>query len=607
MKIDYLKINGFGKLKNKEMNFSNNINLIYGQNEAGKTTLLKCISAMFYGLSRNKNGKDITDLEQYKPWQGEDFSGKMKYTLDSGEEIEVFREFAKKNPKIFNSNSENISKDFNIDKSKGNEFFYEQTKIDEEMFFSTGLVQQQHVVLENKEKAMLTQKITNLLTSGKENISYKKAIEKLNKDLIEKIGTDRSQGRPINIVEEKLAKIVERKKDLNFEEGRKDEIQEEKLTTSKKIQAEEQKLKTLKLLKELAVEEKTEEEKIKVKEQIIKDFENQIANIKVKEIKEKKNYLLILMLIIGIILGVGLLFINKWVGLAVVSFSILIFMIYSFIKFRKSKEKNDLQEKEIKILEKNKREKEAEVLEEKNKIKDEFVEQKNKLLRTLNIEERIAIENTVSSNLEELEKTISDIERNINSLKINLNTIEIEEKNIEEDLENKAELEEEFEAIKQEQEELKIEERRIKLAKEALEAAYLKMKNQITPKFTTSLSEIASKISNGKYKNVKFNDEDGLLVELETGEYVNSNRLSTGTIEQLYLALRLSAFKEITEEKVPIILDESFAYYDNERLANTLKYLNEYFKENQIIIFTCSDREKTELDKQNIEYNYIEI
>ena len=133
------------------------------------------------------------------------------------------------------------------------------------------------------------------------------------------------------------------------------------------------------------------------------------------------------------------------------------------------------------------------------------------------------------------------------------------------------------------------------------------MKSEITPKLSNSLSKIASKISNGKYTNIKLNDEEGLLVELENGEYINANRLSAGTIDQLYLSLRLSAFKEITNESIPIILDESFAYYDNERLQNILKYLNDNFKDNQIIIFTCTGREKEMLEKLKIEYNFITL
>ena len=133
------------------------------------------------------------------------------------------------------------------------------------------------------------------------------------------------------------------------------------------------------------------------------------------------------------------------------------------------------------------------------------------------------------------------------------------------------------------------------------------MKAEITPKFTKNLSKIVEKISGNKYNKTKYVDGEGLIIELENGEYVNANRLSIGTIDQLYLSLRLSAMQEITEEKMPIILDETFAYYDNERLENILKYLSEEYKENQIIIFTCSNREKEILSKNNIQYNYVEI
>ena len=76
--------------------------------------------------------------------------------------------------------------------------------------------------------------------------------------------------------------------------------------------------------------------------------------------------------------------------------------------------------------------------------------------------------------------------------------------------------------------------------------------------------------------------------------------------QQLYLSLRLSATKEITKETIPIILDESFAYFDNQRLENVIKYLDSNYN-NQIIIFTCTNREKEILDKLNIEYNLVNL
>ena len=64
---------------------------------------------------------------------------------------------------------------------------------------------------------------------------------------------------------------------------------------------------------------------------------------------------------------------------------------------------------------------------------------------------------------------------------------------------------------------------------------------------------------------------------------------------------------EISKEKVPIILDEAFAYYDNERLENILLYLEKEFKDRQIIILTCTQREKEILKTAKVNYNYIEI
>ena len=168
-------------------------------------------------------------------------------------------------------------------------------------------------------------------------------------------------------------------------------------------------------------------------------------------------------------------------------------------------------------------------------------------------------------------------------------------------------LEEKFQRCIQERNELQSLGNSINIAKEAIEKAYNRMKSEITPKFTQNLSLIVEKISKGKYKNVKFIDGEGIIVELENGEYVNANKLSLGTIDQLYLSLRLSAIQEITEEHMPIIMDEAFAYYDEERLTNILKYLNELSNENQIIIFTCTNRESKILEQNNIRYKAIEL
>ena len=86
------------------------------------------------------------------------------------------------------------------------------------------------------------------------------------------------------------------------------------------------------------------------------------------------------------------------------------------------------------------------------------------------------------------------------------------------------------------------------LAKEVLNENYEKMKNSVTPKFTENLSNNISKITDSKYKKVMFNENEGLIVELENSDYVPANRLSIGTIDQLYLSLRLSMINELSDE-----------------------------------------------------------
>ena len=196
------------------------------------------------------------------------------------------------------------------------------------------------------------------------------------------------------------------------------------------------------------------------------------------------------------------------------------------------------------------------------------------------------------------------MQNEINNKKIELHTLELDEKNIEEKIEMLSKIEEELVNNKEKMSTLEKINSSFDLVKENLIKAYEKMRNTVTPKFTQELSRNVSEITNGKYTNIRFNDDLGIIVELEDGNYVPASRLSVGTIDQLYLSLRLSMVEELSEETMPIILDEVFAFYDTERLENILKYINEKFKNNQVILFTCTKREKEILENKNINYNF---
>ena len=110
------------------------------------------------------------------------------------------------------------------------------------------------------------------------------------------------------------------------------------------------------------------------------------------------------------------------------------------------------------------------------------------------------------------EQWLENIEKEISSLKFKQHTNEFDYNNIIKKLEEKARIEEELQNSLEEKDELLKLEKEITIAKIAIERAYEKMKNEITPKFTKNLSNIVDKISNGKYNKIKFVDGEGRCV-----------------------------------------------------------------------------------------------
>ena len=651
MKINKLIINSYGKLKDREINLENGINLISGKNESGKSTLINFIIDSFYGISKNKNGKEVSNYDKYKPWLGEEFSGKVSYELDNGEKYEIYRDFNKKNPKIFNENMEDISKEFNIDKNRGNEFFYEQTKIDEELFLSTLAMNQNEVKLEKKEQNVLIQKTANLAQTGDDSTSFRRVIDRITRRQLDEIGTERSREKPINLIGKNIQILENKKQELEKYKNFKYEFEDEENNLNNEILNLENENKFLTEIKLLNENEKIEKEKIKIKENIknensekinslnnkINELKNNNKNIldkysennfknnkKNNKNKKKINIIFIILILINIL---QFIFVKNnhfnYIFLLTVP-TVLIFSL-----FFKNKENRKMRDREK--IEKNSFEKinnelnnlnnEKKILEdnlnnlnnelnnlEKNynlKINLEKEKIKNKYLNQI---EKNRINNLINlNNLENINFEIEKIQKLINDKKIKLHTLDLDKKNIEPELDNLLKIEEELVDNNEKMSTILKLNESMNLAKNVLMQCYEKMKDSVTPKFTENLSKHISKITNDKYNKVMLNEEDGLIVELKNGDYIQANKLSIGTIDQLYLSLRLSLINELSEEKVPILFDETFAFYDDERLENLLKYISDNFNDRQIIMVSCTEREKSILDKQRIKYNFIEM
>ena len=140
----------------------------------------------------------------------------------------------------------------------------------------------------------------------------------------------------------------------------------------------------------------------------------------------------------------------------------------------------------------------------------------------------------------------------------------------------------------------------LNMAMETIEALSGNITDQVGVRLKKRTSEILSEITGGRYQEVLM--DEALHMSVNTGERIVSiERLSRGTLEQIYFALRMAAGELFCkEEPFPVILDDVFGMYDEERLAAVLRWMH---KENkQIIISTCHKREMEILDREGIPY-----
>ena len=139
----------------------------------------------------------------------------------------------------------------------------------------------------------------------------------------------------------------------------------------------------------------------------------------------------------------------------------------------------------------------------------------------------------------------------------------------------------------------------LRMAADKLNELSASLQKQLEQKLNGRMAEILGALTDGRYTKIMI--EEGFHISvLKEGRRIPAEQLSRGTVEQVYFALRMAASEMLYEEEYPVILDDTFAYYDDARLKNTLKWLGE--NRDQALIFTCQKREEQLLDEMGIAY-----
>ena len=134
----------------------------------------------------------------------------------------------------------------------------------------------------------------------------------------------------------------------------------------------------------------------------------------------------------------------------------------------------------------------------------------------------------------------------------------------------------------------------IRLAMDALDTANTTLQNRFSPELGRRAAEIFGELTDGRYSGVVLDRAFHLSAE-PSGDtvYRDAQLLSAGTMDQLYLAVRLAICELVlpADKTVPIVLDDALANFDDVRCETALKWLKEAAKSRQILLFTCPSRE----------------
>jgi uncharacterized protein YhaN len=130
------------------------------------------------------------------------------------------------------------------------------------------------------------------------------------------------------------------------------------------------------------------------------------------------------------------------------------------------------------------------------------------------------------------------------------------------------------------------------LARQLLQQTLLRFEKESQPEMLKEVSELFSAMTGGRYERVERPRDTGhplVVYRAGNSEDFKPDQLSTGTREQLYLAIRLAYVLHYCTkaEPLPIVLDDVTANFDPVRTRRTLEALGQITDRVQVLLFTC--------------------
>ena len=205
MRLLDVRLDGFGKLVDREFSFDPRFTVVFGPNEAGKSTLESAIVALLFGVGR----KDERD--GWRPWDGARYSGMLRYALGDGRVYEIQRDFERdpKGVRVFDENGNDVSAELAVGKTivPGQAHL----RIPLEVFLNAACVRQGEAEIDGARAERVGTALAHALDGGPREDAALGALNRLDEAIAKHVGTKRATvNTPLRDLQTEAAEVEAR-------------------------------------------------------------------------------------------------------------------------------------------------------------------------------------------------------------------------------------------------------------------------------------------------------------------------------------------------------------------------------------------------------------
>ncbi len=619
-----LYIKGFGKFHDTFVSFEDGLNLVYGKNEAGKSTIHTFIRGMLFGIERQRGRAAKNDLySKYEPWENSStYEGQLR--LESGGTIYRFERSFQKNKKEFIIVNETTGREAEPTKALLDEIL---CGLSETAYNNTISIGQLKSATEGGMISELKNYIANMNTSGNMALNITKATAYLKnqkrqfenqltpeaaKTYTSLLGEIKNLEREISSpeYENQLRSYAKERTDLKSAIEKKQEEREELLCRIEKGR------------QALAEFEFTDSQSVSAYLNHAEDIYRQYLEAGQAASKKSRRGLSVFFGLLGLLLLLGAGYFFCWglmpgnsflpwmpetidpllSGAAAAGASAVCFFAGALFRLKLRQEKKTAALCASNLSEIFRRHLGDGTISEKamdalRSRMDDFIDLCSMIVRS---------EETVRRQMDDVEQ-LQGRQNQCSEIIEQQQRVQWE---LEKKLEHLAELKDQASALRQiiaENDRIREEIAAIELAQETMKELSMSIRDSFGLYLNKTASELISGITGGLYTSMSIDENLGAFLNTRR-KLIPLEQVSSGTADQIYLALRLAAARFIQNgtDSMPLIFDDSFVLYDDDRLRQALRWLSEAYK-GQIIIFTCHRRELDILKEEEIKHHVVKI